>query len=255
LPEAHAANTLHNRGFSVFANGFDVVSSGKTGGSTRSWASAEQETTMSSAPTGGYQPPIDQPVADVSGTGPTSDTGASTTDLAKDQASQVGQTAKDSGKQVASAAADEAKNVVGEAQRQAKDLGREVSNQVQEQAATQKDKAAGTLRSLGEELRSMAQQSGQSGPATDLAHQAAGKVTDLAQWLEQRDPGSLVDEVRSLARRKPGTFLLGAAAAGVVAGRLTRGAVQASKSDGDAADSAAPVTRDQYQYETSGQMR
>jgi hypothetical protein len=32
----------------------------------------------------------------------------------------------------------------------------------------------------------------------------------------------LLDEVRGFARRKPGTFLLVAAAAGVVAGRLTR---------------------------------
>ena len=34
-----------------------------------------------------------------------------------------------------------------------------------------------------------------------------------------------LDEVRSFARRRPGTFLLAAAAAGLVAGRLTRGAV------------------------------
>ena len=54
---------------------------------------------------------------------------------------------------------------------------------------------------------------------------------DLAGWLDQRDPGELLDEVRGIARRKPGTFLLGALAAGVVAGRLTRGAVDASRSD------------------------
>jgi vacuolar-type H+-ATPase subunit H len=199
---------------------------------------------MSSAPIGGYQPPV-QAHDEVGGTGSIPASG-STTDVAKEQAGQMGQTAKDSGKQVASTATDEAKNVVDETRRQARDMGREVSNQVQEQAATQKDKAAGTLRSLGDELRSMAQQGGQSGPATDLAHQAASKVTDLAQWLEQRDPGSLVEEVRSLARRKPGTFLFGAAAAGIAAGRLTRGAVEASKSDGDAS---------QQQYETTGQMR
>jgi len=59
--------------------------------------------------------------------------------------------------------------------------------------------------------------------------QASSKAGELAEWLEQRDPGTLLDEVRGLARRKPGTFLLGALAAGVVAGRLTRGAVDASK--------------------------
>jgi len=76
-----------------------------------------------------------------------------------------------------------------------------------------------------------------TGPATDLAHQAADKLGDAAQWLEGRDPGSLVEEVRNLARRKPGAFLLGAAAAGVLAGRLTRGAVQASRNDSQSSGS------------------
>ena len=142
----------------------------------------------------------------------------------------------ESGKQVASTAASEASNVTAEARRQAKDLGHEFSDQAQQQAVLQKDKAASGLHSLGNELRSMAQ-GGQSGPVTDLTHQAADKVSDLATWLERRDPGSLLDEVRAYARRKPGTFLLGAAAAGVVVGRLTRGAVQASQSDSAATPS------------------
>jgi hypothetical protein len=145
---------------------------------------------------------------------------------------------------VASTAANEASNVTAEAQQQAKNLGREFSNQAQQQAAHQKDKAASGLHSLGEELRSMAQQGGQSGPATEFAHQAADKVTDLAHWLERRDPGSLVEEVRTYARRKPGTFLVGAAVAGILAGRLTRGAVQASQDDTGAATSSLPAVTD-----------
>ncbi len=185
---------------------------------------------MTSAPMGGYEPPQGHGEP---GAYPTAEPNTvSTTDVAKDQAAQVGQSAKESGKQVASTAADEASNVTAEARRQARDLGREVSSQAQQQAALQKDKAASGLHSLAEELRSMAQQGGQTGPVTDLAHQAADKATDLASWLERRDPGSLLDEVRGYARRKPGTFLLGAAAAGIVAGRLTRGAVQANKDDG-----------------------
>jgi hypothetical protein len=64
----------------------------------------------------------------------------------------------------------------------------------------------------------------------DLARQAADKAHAFAGWLDQRDPGSLLEEIRQLARRKPGTFLLGAALAGVAAGRLTRGAVDANSS-------------------------
>ena len=41
--------------------------------------------------------------------------------------------------------------------------------------------------------------------------------------MADRDPGALLDEVRSFARRKPGTYLAIALGAGVLAGRLTRG--------------------------------
>ncbi len=158
------------------------------------------------------------------------------TDTAKQQAVQVGQIAKESGQQVAGTAVEQGKNVVAEGMTQARNMKREVTTQVHEQSGAQKDKAAAGLRSLGDELRSMASngQAGQSGVATDLAQQAATKAHDLAGWLESRDPGTIVDELRSMARRKPGTFLLGAVAAGVVAGRLTRGAVDSAKSHDNA---------------------
>ena len=69
----------------------------------------------------------------------------------------------------------------------------------------------------------MARNSEQDGVATDLARQAADKARTAAGWLADRDPGSLLDEVRSFARRKPGTYLAIALGAGVLAGRLTRG--------------------------------
>jgi len=194
---------------------------------------------MTSTPIGGYEPPQDHGELD---TRPTAEpaTGSST-EVAKDQAANVAQSANESGKQVANTAANEASNVAAETRHQAKNLGQEFSNQAQQQAALQKDKAANGLHSLGEELRSMAHQGGQSGPVTDLAHQAADRVTDLAFWLERRDPGSLVEEVRTYARRKPGTFLLGAVVAGVVAGRLTRGAVPAGQDDTVDATSGGPA--------------
>ena len=76
----------------------------------------------------------------------------------------------------------------------------------------------------------MVENGGQSGPATELAQQAAERVRHAASWLDEREPGDLVGEVRRLGRQHPGTFLLGAALAGVLVGRLTRGAVQAASS-------------------------
>lgn len=163
------------------------------------------------------------------GTGTASTT---TTDVAKDEAKNVQQTAVQAGSQVASTATDQAKEVVHETQRQAKDLLDQGRSQVREQAITQQQKAGQSLTSLAQELRGLADgtSAGAPGPARDLLQQASGMVDDFAHKLQTRDPGELLDEVRSFARRKPGLFLLGAAAAGVLAGRLTRG-VQAAHSD------------------------
>jgi hypothetical protein len=150
--------------------------------------------------------------------------------------------ATESGQRVAGTAVEQGKNVLDEGRQQASRLTQEVGQQVNEQTSLQKDKATSGLRSLGDELQGMAASSTQSGVASDLAQQAGAKAHDLATWLDQRDPGSILDEVRGLARRKPGTFLLGALAAGVVAGRLTRGAVQASKDDPGTDSSAATAT-------------
>jgi hypothetical protein len=84
--------------------------------------------------------------------------------------------------------------------------------------------------------------------ASDLTRQASDKARDLAGWLESREPGDLLEEVRDLARRKPGTFLLGAAAAGVLAGRLTRSAIDVKRDDssGTAAENANGNGNGQY---------
>ncbi|HSE55932.1 MAG TPA: hypothetical protein VLB03_09380, partial [Nocardioidaceae bacterium] len=82
-----------------------------------------------------------------------------------------------------------------------------------------------TLRTFGDDIEKMAngeQVSG--GMAQDLARQVAERARDLSGRIDGREPVELLDEVRSFARRRPGTFLFGALAAGVVAGRLTRGA-------------------------------
>ncbi|WP_123603778.1 hypothetical protein [Micromonospora sp. Llam0] len=68
----------------------------------------------------------------------------------------------------------------------------------------------------------MASKSESDGLAGELARRASDAAQQAAGWLENRQPGELVDEVRQYARRHPGTFLAGAAFAGLVVGRLTR---------------------------------
>jgi hypothetical protein len=165
-------------------------------------------------------------------TTPSSTGSASTKDVAVDEAKNVKDTAAQAGSQVASTAADQAKEVAHETQRQAKDLLDQGRAQLKDQTVAQQQKAAQGLTSLAQELRGLADgtSSGAPGPPRDLLQQASGIVEGFADRLQNRQPAELLDEVRNFARRKPGLFLLGAAAAGVLAGRLTRG-VQAAHSD------------------------
>jgi hypothetical protein len=155
-----------------------------------------------------------------------------TKDVAVDEAKNVGQTAAQAGSQVASVATDQAKEVAQETQRQAKDLLDQGRTQVKEQVVTQQQKAGQGLSSLAQELRALADGTSQGapGPARDLLQQASSSVENFAAMLQNREPAELLDEVRRFARRKPGLFLLGAAAAGVLAGRLTSG-VKAAHSE------------------------
>jgi hypothetical protein len=154
-----------------------------------------------------------------------------TTQVARDEAGEVGRTAADAGRQAAGTAAEQAANVAQEAKAQVRDLVGEARGQVGHQARAGQEKATDGIRTLGRELREMADGGQQSGTASEIARQAADRADRLADWLSQREPGDLVDEVRTFARRRPGAFLLGAAVAGVVVGRLTRGAVDSARAD------------------------
>ena len=166
-----------------------------------------------------------------------------TVDVAKDQAAQVGQNAAGAGQYVAGVAKDQAQNVVAEAGSQAKDLLGQARTELTEQAGQQQQRLAAGLHALGDELHSMARHSEQPGVATDLARQGASRSHGAASWLESREPGHLVEEVKSFARQRPGTFLLAALGAGLLAGRLTRGVKDAGSDDSDSqSDAVSPST-------------
>jgi hypothetical protein len=82
---------------------------------------------------------------------------------------------------------------------------------------------------MADELTGMARTPTRTGRPTDMVRQAADKAHQAAGWLAGRAPGALLDEVRSFARREPGTDLAIALGAGVLAGRLTRGLIAPSQ--------------------------
>lgn len=161
-------------------------------------------------------------------------------DTAKQEATNLKDTATEQAGNIAGTAKDEAKNVAHETKSQAKDLFAQTQSELKEQAGAQQQRVASGLRSLGDELGSMAGSSEQQGLASDLVRQVADRAGSAASWLDARDPGSLLHEVTSYARRKPGTFIAAAAIAGVVAGRLTR-ALAGNAADEKAAEAAAPA--------------
>lgn len=172
-----------------------------------------------------------------------------TANVAADQAANVGDTAAHAAGQVADLTKDEVGKVAAETKKQAKDLLTDARSQLTEQAGEQQARVADGLRSISDELTQMATASDADGVATDLVRQAASRAGSVATWLDDRDPGSLLDEVRSYARRKPGTFIALAAAAGILAGRLTRSVASDSAdeakaaapgSDGDLSDYGTP---------------
>ena len=147
---------------------------------------------------------------------------------AKEMAGQ----AREAGQHVAQVSKDEAGRVVGEAGRQMRDMLDRTRSQVMDEAGAQQDRVATGLRSASDELSSMGDSVEEPGMATQLVRAAGERTREIAEWLEGRDPASLMDEARAYARRRPGMFLAIAAVAGIALGRITRAAVgNASESD------------------------
>lgn len=155
-------------------------------------------------------------------------------DAAKHEASELKDTAATQAKNVVGTAKEEAKSVAGEAKYQVKDLYAQGKRQLSDQAGAQTQKVAVGLRSVGDELDSMAANSENGGVGADLVRNVSQRVGSAASWLDGRDPASILDEVKNYARRKPGIFIGGALIVGIVAGRLTRALAANAKDDASA---------------------
>jgi uncharacterized protein YjbJ (UPF0337 family) len=151
-----------------------------------------------------------------------------TASTAKDEAAATASTAASAAADVAGTAAQQAGQVAGEAVDQVRQLADQARAQASEQAGNATQKLSDSVRSLATEVRDLSQGNGDgSGTVAGLAQQLADKGEQLAEYLAQQGPGGLVQELRSFAARRPGTFLLGALAAGVATGRVVKGATAA----------------------------
>ena len=167
--------------------------------------------------------------------------GSGKADAAKSAAQDVAGDARGKAQDVAGTAKEQASNVASEATDHAKQLFGQASDTLKEQAADQQQRAAGGLRSIGEQLGRMAENDDEQGVASKVVRDLSNRANSVAGYLEGRDPGSLLGEVKSFAAKRPGTFIAIAAGAGLLAGRLTKALATEVKheKEADVADGVA----------------
>jgi hypothetical protein len=154
------------------------------------------------------------------------DTGlSSTVETARSEAANVKDTAAEAAAGVKEVAMGEVSNVAEEAKYQTRNLLDQTRSELRAQASNQQSALAAMVKEWASEIGAMASKSQESGPMTDLAYRASRRGGEIARWLDTHEPGDLLEEVKRFARRRPFAFLALAATAGVVAGRVTRGAM------------------------------
>lgn len=166
-------------------------------------------------------------------------------DVAREQGSQVAGTAKTEARNAAETAKGQAARVADEAKDQGRNLMQQASSEAKQQAQAQTERASGLMENVAGQLRALSEgRTDEAGELGRYAQQATDQVERFANSLNERGFDGLVDDVSSFARRKPGVFLLGAAAAGFVTGRLLRGARDASSTSSPSSTSMStpPVT-------------
>jgi len=149
---------------------------------------------------------------------------------AERHAGELKDTVKEQGSRVTGTAADQTKEVAQDALDRAKSLGGELRTTVGRETGEQRDRLVGVIRDFASELDEMSSGSGQTGFAAQATSTVAEQVRRFADSIDGSTGQDLASSVRSFARRKPVTFLAGAAVAGIVVGRFVRG-VQAGEPD------------------------
>jgi hypothetical protein len=145
-----------------------------------------------------------------------------TADVARDRAQEVASTAADQAKDVTQTAKAQVEVVASEARDHAQHLARRTREELQAQADERASQFSASLRDVGSQLRSLANGNAQEGVVADLSRDFGHRIQGVADRIDQGGVEGVLDDVRQMARRHPGMFLAGAAAAGFLATRMFR---------------------------------
>ncbi len=158
----------------------------------------------------------------------------------------TGSSMQGSGQQVTEQARQQSQQLAHQARQQASDLASRGTQQAKSQLANQKHNASQRMVPLQSALRETAQQlrrQGQGG-AGDYAERAADQVERFSVYLRETEVDEIMEEVRGIARRRPGLYLGGAAAIGFFATRFLKSSSeeQRSSSYAESGFEATPTT-------------
>lgn len=179
------------------------------------------------------------------------DEGQDVARTARSQSQAVARVAAGGAREVAETAKEQAALVREELTTQARAVAMEARSKVEAETELQTRRAAGSLARLAEETRALAEGRPEEAPtlrelaatSAERLLEVAERVAGLADEVELRGIDGVVTDVSRFARRRPGTFLLGAAVVGFGVGRLVRAA---SDEDDDP---------EQYEYESEYDAR
>ncbi len=106
----------------------------------------------------------------------------------------------------------------------------ETKTQLQDQVQSQTQRLAEALHRLSDEAKALADGRPQEARTLrDYVAKTAGKLDKIADDLESKGAQGLLEELQTLARSHPGSFMLGAGVTGVAVGRLLRNAADADR--------------------------
>lgn len=165
-------------------------------------------------------------------------------DTAKQEGAAVVDHAKDAAGEVRATAQDQFGQVAQEARTQANHVLHGARSRIAEEAEQQARKASGRLGRIADELSSMADATPQDSLSASAVRQIADSSRQAARYLDERGARGLLDSAQDFARRRPGAFLLGAAVAGFLVGRVAKSATgqQPATAPRPAPDTGLPAT-------------
>jgi len=163
------------------------------------------------------------------------------------KAGQLGDTAKQGVSEAAGTVKEQLAATTGDVGSQVRSMVDQSRTQLRSEANSQGERLSGSMRQMGNQLHALAEGRPQdAGQMVDYTRQAADSIIRYGESLQAKGFDGLLRDTQDFARRRPGTFLLGAAVAGVVVGRFIRNAKGAGTTSSYSAEPLPPPRGQAY---------